>query len=117
MNYIEIKGRIPSKKNSTWTIMVKGRAIRLPSQAYKEWNKDAKLQLTGKDKIPNGSHLTLRFWFPDKRKTDLTNKAESIMDTLVDAGILEDDNYTIVPQLTLVYEMVSKDYPRCEISW
>lgn len=117
MGHIIINGRIPSKKNSTWTLMVKGHVVRLPSQKYKEWNKDALWQLKGKEKIPNGTWLTLKFYMPDKRLCDLTNKAESIMDTLVDAGILEDDNYLIVPRLTLEFEGVDKENPRCEILW
>lgn len=113
---LRIDGRIPSKKNSTWTIMVRGRAIRLPSQKYKDWNKDAKNQLaiyTGKP-IPITREVRLTFVLPDKRKTDLTNKAESIMDTLVDAGILCDDNCVVVPLLTLKFLGVSKE-PCCFI--
>lgn len=117
MPQISIKGRIPSKKNSTWTVMVKGRAIRLPSQKYKEWNKDALLQLRGQEKIPTGTHLLLKFYMPDNRRCDLTNKAESIMDTLVDSGLLEDDSWQIIPVLQLQFEEVDKNNPRCEIEW
>jgi Holliday junction resolvase RusA-like endonuclease len=117
MGHIIIQGRIPSKKNSTWTVMVRGRAIRLPSQKYKEWNNDAKQQLIGQDKIPNGSHLVLHFYMPDKRRADLTNKAESIMDTLVDSGLLEDDSYQIIPNLMLEFMGIDKENPRCEVFW
>ena len=33
---------------------------------------------------------------------DLTNKAESVMDLLVDYGVLKDDCWTVVPALGLV---------------
>lgn len=117
MGHLIINGRIPSKKNSTWTVMVRGRAIRLPSQKYKEWNKDALKQLTSKEIIPKGTHLVLNFFMPDNRKCDLTNKAESIMDTLVDSGILEDDSWQIIPSIHLNFMGVDKLNPRCEIIW
>lgn len=116
MPSITIKGRIPSKKNSTWTIMIKGRAIRLPSKKYQDWHKDASKQLIGCPKI-DSQYIELFFTFPDKRKTDLTNKAESIMDCLVDNEILEDDNCTVVNKLLLQYMGVDKENPRCEIRW
>lgn len=114
---ITIYGRIPSKKNSTWTAIIRGRLIRLPSQKYKEWHKDASLQLRGtrtfKDKHIRGLRIT--FYAPDRRATDLTNKAESIMDLLVDNGVLEDDNWFVVPNIELVFGGVDKEKPRAEI--
>jgi hypothetical protein len=35
--------------------------------------------------------------YPDYRKADNTNKAESVHDLLVDAGILSDDNNKVMP--------------------
>lgn len=110
-----IRGRIPSKKNSRITTRT-GRSF--PSKNYTDWHKDASLQLKQfKEKIPNGSWLIIKFFMPDNRKCDLTNKAESIMDCLVDNGFLEDDNYSIVPNLTLQFETIDKENPRCEIFW
>ena len=39
---------------------------------------------------------------PTERKYDLTNKAESVMDLLVDYGVLEDDNAKVCPLILLV---------------
>lgn len=114
---ITILGRIPSKKNSTWNFISKGRIIRLPSQKHKEWHKDGMLQLTGQKAIPTPCSLTISFWFPDARKTDLSNKAESIMDLLVDYGILPDDNCVEIPTLLLVYKGIDRTNPRAEITW
>lgn len=109
---ITIKGRIPSKKNSRINTRS---GMSFPSSKYTEWHKDASLQLRGVSKIPNGSFLSLHFYLPDNRKTDLTNKAESIMDCLVDNGILEDDSWQIVPILALEGCGVDKENPRVEI--
>lgn len=117
MGKIIITGRIPSKKNSVGMMVRGNRVFKFPNSRYQEWNKDALLQLKGKEKIPNGSWLVLKFYMPDNRSCDLTNKAESIMDTLVDSGLLEDDSWQIIPNLTLQFEGVDKVNPRCEIEW
>jgi hypothetical protein len=91
--------------------------MNIPSLKYKEWHLDASWQLKGAPKIPNGSYLVLKFYMPDNRRTDLTNKAESIMDCLVDNEILEDDSYQVIPTITLQFEAVDKLNPRCEILW
>lgn len=117
MGKIIITGRTPSKKNSRVPFIRNGRMMNFPNKSYVEWNKDALWQLKGKEKIPNGSWIILKFWMPDKRACDLTNKAESIMDTLVDSGLLEDDSWQIVPNLTLQFEGVDKENPRCIIEW
>ena len=94
-----------------------GRMFHFANNKYKSWNKDALKQLVGKEKIPEGSSIVLNFYFPDKRKTDLTNKAESVMDTLIDSGLLKDDCCQIVPSLWLNYQGIDKENPRCEILW
>ena len=116
MSKIVITGSTPSKKNSK--IMVcRGRIpVLLPSSKYTEWHKDAINQLKGKSIIKKNK-IILTFFAKDNRKFDLTNKAESIMDTLVDAGLLEDDNYGVVSELLLKFGGVEKDSPRCEIEY
>lgn len=59
--------------------------------------------------------MTIEFYLPDARKTDLTNKAESIMDLLVDNGIIEDDNCHVVPFISLYYFGIDRVNPRAEI--
>lgn len=116
MTKLIITGSTPSKKNSK--IMVcRGRVpILLPSSKYTEWHKDAINQLKGKSIIKKDK-IILTFFAKDNRKFDLTNKAESIMDTLVDARLLKDDNYSIVPDLHLKFGGVDSSNPRCEIEY
>ena len=52
---------------------------------------------------------------PDKRKTDLTNKAESVMDLLVDCGVIEDDSWQFVPKLYLSCLGTDKEKPGATI--
>ncbi len=110
-----ILGRIPSKKNSK--IMVcRGRTpILLPSSAYTAWHKEVSLQLKKIDKVIESCEVILTIYAPDKRGSDLTNKAESIMDLLVDNHIIKDDNWFVVNTVTLKLGGVDKDNPRVDI--
>ena len=95
----DIDGPIPSKKNSRITNRKTGMSF--PSAAYKKWHKE------NLNKCPqidwNGSLLkiTIHIRFKDLRKADITNKVESVMDMMVDAGTIEDDSWKICPFLVL----------------
>jgi len=108
---INLRGRIPSKKNSK--IMVcRGRfPILLPSKAHKEWNEAQMWLLKGKTppKPLEYVKIDITLIAPDKRATDLSNKAESIMDLLVDANYIKDDNWFCVPILNLRFDGVDKE--------
>ena len=113
---IVIYGSTPSKKNSKIISCRGNRPCLFSSKKYTEWHKDALLQLIGKGKITS-KELNLTFFAPDRRKFDLSNKTESIMDTLVDAGLLDDDNISVVDTLHLRFGGVDKDNARCEIDY
>jgi len=115
---IIIKGRIPSKKNSRNIFVRGGRPINVPSKQYVIWHKDAMLQMSnyrGVGVVENIERVELFFYAPDKRKYDLTNKAESIMDLLVDFGTIEDDNCEVIKDIRIFSRGVEKENPRCEI--
>lgn len=114
MKQITILGRTPSKKNSKKIFVVRGRLIISPSTLYEKWHKDALLQLRGQKPIM-AQELTIKVFAADRRASDLTNRAESVMDTLVDAGLLVDDNWFIISRLTLEFGGVDKANPRAEI--
>lgn len=116
---ISIKGRIPSKKNSRNVFAKNGRLFNIPSKQYAAWHKDAMEQLKdcrGFGIISKVDNIELRFFAPDKRKFDLTNKAESIMDLLVDFGLLQDDNCEVVRDIRMIYSGVDKVNPRCDVT-
>lgn len=115
---IVIKGRIPSKKNSKRWLKRGGRQFLVPSKKHEEWHKRAYSQVieqnTTKSLVCRG--VLLRIWFPDNRDCDLTNKAESVMDLLVDSCILKDDNWKCTGSVHLIPMGVDKENPRCEIT-
>lgn len=98
-------------------LVCRGRApISLPSTAYSKWHKDASKQVAGSRK-QSSPDISLTFYFPDKRRCDLTNKAESVMDLLVDCGILEDDSWQFTGRVQLIPGGVEKDNPRVEVEY
>lgn len=113
---ITIKGRIPSKKNSRINTR-SGRSF--PSSKYTAWHKDASLQLSQQKikEFKETKGIKLTFYMPDNRRCDLTNKAESVMDLLVDNGILRDDSWQITGDVTLAIKGKDKDNPRVEVVW
>jgi hypothetical protein len=94
-------GNIPSKKNR----------VRFGSNGvyhdanFSRWHKQAMAQLM--PRVPKGGWIAktkrveIFFVFESRRVKDLTNAAESIMDLLVDCGILKDDNFTICKRVVL----------------
>ncbi len=106
---IKMNGRVPSKKNSKRRIQRGQQIFMVPSEAHEIWHREQMMaldaRLGGKWRKPpiaqNVDRVEIEFIAPDKRKADLSNKAESIMDLLVDAGVLQDDSWFVVPQLVL----------------
>ena len=99
-----LTGRIPSKKNSRITVRATGRSF--PSKAFAQWHKVAMAQVMEQKlaKPPLNAvqyHVEIQVSFPTLGRADLTNKAESVMDLLVDAGVIRDDCWTCVPTLLL----------------
>mgnify|MGYP001560619904 CR=1 FL=1 len=90
----------------------------ISSQIHEDWNKAAhwvakKAMNETARKFPLRGFTQIRITFtpPNKRNGDLTNRAESIMDLLAEAGIIEDDNWFEVPDLHLRRGPVDKINP------
>ena len=110
-----IEGETPSKKNSR-VYLPNGRNI--PSKQYREWHKSAEVQVRcmtiGHKAIGYPVIISLSFFHGDLRRRDSDNGTSSILDTLVDAGVLQDDKWEIVRVLN-VYNYYDKGHARCEI--
>lgn len=96
-----LDGNIPSKKNRIRF----GKNGTYHDKKFTDWHKQAVLQLAPQWKetgwIAKTQTVTILFDFESLRVKDLTNAAESIMDLLVDCGILKDDSFKIVSHLIL----------------
>lgn len=111
-----IEGETPAKKNSRIQLP-NGKNI--PSKQYREWHKSAMTQVVcmtiGREPIEQPVAITLSFFHGDKRRRDSDNGTSSILDLLVDAGVLKDDKWEIVRILN-IYNQYDKGHARCEIS-
>lgn len=116
-NSITLLGRIPSKKNSKDFFYRGGRPILLPNKRYKEWHEEQSWALKAYKNVRTTGKVLAEFWMPDNRKTDLSNKWESVGDLLVDCGILEDDSWQIIPEIQLISRGVDKLKPRVVITF
>ena len=119
MHSITLLGRVPSKKNSKRRIQRGHHIFMVPSEQHENWHKEQMLYLsyTWPQNLffSEVKGMEIIFFAPDKRKSDLSNKAESVMDLLVDAGILADDSWFVVPKLTLKLGGIDRENPRAEV--
>ena len=102
---------VPSLKNNKriLTNRATGKPFIASSTANKSWRKDAVLILRAYRNAQIGvgncfteCDVSLFVTDKSKRKYDLSNKAETIMDALVDAGVIADDNRFCVRCLHLL---------------
>lgn len=95
-----LDGNIPSKKNRVRF----GKNGVFHDAKFSRWHKQAVAQILPQRLsgwFSSTKLVRIKFVFESRRVKDLTNAAESIMDLLVDVGILKDDNFTVVPHLEL----------------
>lgn len=106
-----------SKKNSQ-RIMINrqsGKPFIMPSDQYKRYEWEAAFY------IPRGVHINepvnvkCLFYMPTRRKCDLTNLLEAIDDVMVKAGLLADDNYTVIESHDGSRVLYDKERPRTEV--
>lgn len=117
-----ISGETPSKKNSRINTR-SGRSF--PSKRYTEWLDSALFQLVGQiaDFRRNGKtlvferglELTVTFYHGDLKRRDSDNQLSSILDMLVDAQVIPDDNWEILP-VKHIFDAYDKGNARCVIS-
>lgn len=114
---IVLHGNVPSKKNSKRVFCHGGYPRVLPSEAHETWHREQMLLLASKrPKHPiEKCDVEVTFYFKDRRKRDLGNSFESLADLLVDARYLKDDNYTVLPDVHLMFGGIDAKNPRAVV--
>ena len=89
----------------------------LPSAAYIKYAKAAKPHLKPAPPKPLDGRYNVKclYYMPTRHKVDKTNLESAIMDILVDAKILKDDNSSIVAATDGSRVLYDKENPRTEI--
>lgn len=111
LNWIDLyySGVIYSKKNSKQIISVHGKPMIVSNSKAKrnekEMSAEFALQVIKSGWKPKGAYFVyMYFWRENNVRRDLDNLATSVLDALVLAGALEDDNVGSVKELH-VYDM------------
>ena len=91
----------------------------VPSEAFENYQQSAlwfipKGEPKGKP-INTPVNVKCLFYIPDRRKVDLTNLLEAVDDIMVTAGLLADDNYTVVESHDGSRVLYDKERPRTEV--
>lgn len=117
---IVIKAAPVTKKNSQQIVMIKGRPRIIQSKAYSAYEKVALRQIAaqigeGFEVMSGTYNVQCLFYMATRRKTDLTNLLEAADDCLVRAGVLLDDNNTVIASHDGSRVLYDKVNPRTEI--
>ena len=89
----------------------------LPSLRYSRWHDSAWTSLPRYiPKVTEPCSVIISYWMPDNRRRDLTNITESIMDFLVDRGIISDDRWQVIGAITIASLGIDRENPRAEIN-
>lgn len=103
-----LNGEVPAKKNSK---VLNTKTCRIfPNKTYRIWHDTTLIQLLSQwDKIAVSGPcaIDVAFTHGDLRRRDSDNGLSSVLDLIVDAGIIPDDNWRVVPQIT-----VKNDYQK-----
>ena len=93
----------PSKKNSRIVNRRTGRSF--PSKSYSDWHVKAALWIRTHYSIKalgkGPFSVSMVFNHGTLRRCDSDNKASSILDLLVDLGVIEDDSWQVVRSLSV----------------
>ena len=122
MNDVLWTGRIPlapvTKKNhqEIWIDRRTGKPFVAQSKQYRQYETDAMWYLQApKSPISDMVNVKAIFYMPTRRRVDLINLLQSVLDILVRSGVLLDDNSRIVYTIDGSRVDYDKDNPRTEI--
>lgn len=108
-----------SKKNSMRIVsnLKTGKPFLIASKAYKDYEEQAMFFIPKSRKpIDFPVNVDCKFYMPTKRKCDVVNMQEAILDVMVKAGLLADDNYSIVRSMDGSRVLYDKNRARTEVT-
>lgn len=94
-----------------------GRRIVAPSKDYIEYEKRCLAQIRRPQRaISEAVNVCLLYYMPTRRRVDKTNLESALLDILVRAGVLADDNRDVVAATDGSRVLYDKQNPRVEIT-
>lgn len=108
-----------TKKNSQQILRDRktGRPFIFPSKQYKDYERAAIpfLMPLPKEPIDYPVNVKMLFYMPTRRRVDLSNLENCILDILVNSGVLLDDNRNVVAATDGSRVYYDRNFPRTEI--
>jgi Holliday junction resolvase RusA-like endonuclease len=106
-----------TKKNHGQLIINRntGRPMVIPSKQYLQYEKDAGYFMPRVETIDKPVNVKAVFYMPTRRRVDLVNLQEALLDVLVKYEVLADDNSNIVCSMDGSYVDYDKERPRTEV--
>ena len=100
---LTLEGNVPPKKNSR--IHTKS-GLSFPSKAFTEWQDDAikQVRIQTKARFYNPVSVEVVIYFGKLARADVDNRLTSILDMLVEAFVLKDDDWQSVPRVVATGE-------------
>ena len=114
---IVFNGRIPSKKNGQTMIMKGNKRIIVASKQYKLWE-DAAIEddLYGIEPVTwKRFKCEMTIFAPDLIDADLSNKWESLADSMVKAKIVAADDWWRMSEISLIFGGLDRKNPRAVV--
>lgn len=121
MKYIKFTIPIaPATKKNSQQIFINPRTKRpfiVPSKKYSEYLQKCRnhFKLLQYETINEKCNVQAVFYMRTRRRVDLVNLQEALLDMLVDVRILEDDNCNIVESMDGSRVLYDKESPRTEV--
>ena len=103
-----------TKKNSQRIIRARGHYMIIPSDAYREYEREA-IKHCPRAGIDYAVNVKAYYFRRKHHRVDLTNLESALMDVLVKAGTLKDDSCSIVVSTDGSRVFYDKDNPRTEV--
>ena len=108
----------PRTKKNSQQIIMRGKYPKIiQSKAYREYEAMAIPFLMSIVEKPISTSVNVKasFYMPTRRKVDLVNLEQALCDILVRAGVIADDNSTIITSMDGSRVKYDRDYPRTEV--
>lgn len=106
-----------TKKNSQKIIRINNIPKIVPSDAYKQYERDCSVFIPRVDKpIDHPVNVACVYYMKTRRRVDLVNLQEATLDILVIYGLLLDDNRNVVYSMDGSRVFYDKENPRTEVT-
>lgn len=103
-----------TKKNHQQIIWNKNRPMVIPSKQYREYEHDCAYFMPPY-KMEGCVNVKALFYMPTRRRVDLVNLLQALLDILVKYGVLEDDNSKVVVSVDGSRVLYDKENARTEV--